>query len=359
MSDPGRSAAPPPFTWETPAGTPGAAAAPTGGQPKTAGEIYDRAPWIYRRGFVILLTVVAVVQIPVAVISALVQPSRATFASFTELSGESTPDQVSTAFQNAFPSIASAGLTVGLVSFIGGLLLSPALIATIARVHQGEPVSLGDAYASAFRSVLSILGGSILSGLAVLGVIVAFVVLGILVAVAGGDSGLGGVGVVIATLGAIVAAVYLVIRWTVWSQAVVLERRGPVEALVRSWSLMRGSMWRVLGIVFVTGIALLIAGLVLGVIGGILGAALPNGWQGLPAAMLGILTASWVPIVTTLIFFDLRARREGPAMAPVVTTSPAATPAPMTDVAAAPPGTAPARPGGTEEPEPESGPGPG
>src|SRR5439155_17887131 len=119
-----------------------------------------------------------------------------------------------------------------------------------------------------------------------------------------------------AVVGAVVAAAYVSIRWTVWSQAVVLERRGPFEALGRSWSLVRGSMWRILGLVFVTGIAVLVAGIVLGIIGGILGAALPISWQGVPAAVLGILTASWVPIVTTLIFFDLRARREGPAAAP-------------------------------------------
>lgn len=313
MSDPGQGAAPPPFTWEAPpAGTPGAAAAPAGGQMMTSGDIFERSVSTYRRGFLVLLAVAAVVQVPVAIIDAVIgQRFETAFAPFAQLSGrQPTSEELTTLFQNAFPSLISAGLTIGLVSLIAGLLLSPALIATIARIDRGEPASIGDAYTNALRSALPILGGSIIVGLVLTGLFLGILVVGIVIAAVSGDFGLGVLAVLVALVVATVAVAYVSVRWAVWAQAVVLERRGPLDALRRSWSLVRGSMWRVLGITLVAGIVAAIAGLVISVIGGILGSPLPGTWRTVVPAILGILTASWLPIVTTLIFFDLRTRHE-------------------------------------------------
>jgi hypothetical protein len=279
----------------------------------TSGDIFDRAVWIYRRGFVVLLAVAAVVQIPLALVEGIIgQRLETTAAAFSRLNGtQPTPEELTALFQDAFPALIAASLTIGLVSFIAGLLLSPALIDTIARIHRGEPSSVGDAYSAALRSAPAILVGSIVIGLAAAGLFAAIVVAGILVVVVSRDSGVAVLAILATFILSLFAVIYVTVRWAVWSQAVVLERRGPLDALGRSWQLVKGSMWRTLGIIVVVGIVAGLAGLILGAIGGAVSSGLPAGWRSVLPTILGIFTASWVQIVTTLLFFDLRARREG------------------------------------------------
>jgi hypothetical protein len=318
------SQTPPPFVWETPesaAATPGTTASAPAGRPMTSGDIFDRAVWIYRRGFVVLLAVAAVVQIPLAVVEGIIgQRLESTAAAFSRLNGtQPTPEELTALFQDAFPALIAASLTIGLVAFIAGLVLSPALIATIARIHGGEPASVGDAYRAALRSAPAILVGSIVIGLAAGGLFAAIVVGGILVVVVSRDSGVAVLAILATFILSLFAVIYITIRWAVWSQAVVLERRGPLDALGRSWQLVKGSMWRTLGIIVVVGIVAGLAGLILSAIGGAVSSGLPAGWRSVLPTILGIFTASWAPIVTTLLFIDLRVRREGP---PAVTTVP-------------------------------------
>lgn len=307
----------PPFAWETPESAAAAKGMPPAGTVMTSGDIFDRAVWIYRRGFVVLLGVAAVVQIPLAVVEAVIgQRLESTAAAFSRLTGtQPTPEELTALFQDAFPAVIAASLTIGLVSFIAGLLLSPALIATIARIHGGEPASVGDAYRAALRSAPAILVGSIVIGLAIAALFAAIVVGGILVVVVSRDSGVAVLAILATFILSLFAVIYVSIRWAVWSQAVVLERRGPLDALGRSWQLVKGSMWRTLGIIVVVGIVAGLAGLIFGAIGGAISSGLPAGWRSLLPAILGIFTASWIQIVTTLLFLDLRARREGGAVA--------------------------------------------
>jgi hypothetical protein len=304
----------PSFVWETPASA-AAAGTPPPGRVMTSGDIFDRALWVYRRGFVILVAVAAVVQIPLALVEGIIgQRLESTVAAFSRLNGtQPTPEELTALFQDAFPALIAASLTIGLVSFIAGLLLSPALIVTIARIHHGERASVGDAYRAALRSAPAILVGSIVIGLAAAGLFAAIVVAGILVVVVSRDSGVAVFAILATFILSLFAVIYVTVRWAVWSQAVVLERRGPLDALGRSWQLVKGSMWRTLGITVVVGIVAGLAGAILGIIGGAVSSGLPVGWRGVLPTVLGIFTVSWLPIVTTLLFLDLRARREAPA----------------------------------------------
>jgi hypothetical protein len=289
----------------------------------TASEILARAVGLYRRGFAVLLLVTAVVNVPLAVINALIGSRVANvltpFADYLAGTTEPTPAEVERFISDALPAIVSAGVTFAIVSWLAGALLTPALILASSEVDAGGRPQVGDIYRRAFGSFLAILVGGFVVGLVVGAVFLGIIVLGVLILILAGDQaiGLGILATVVAFIVALVVAGYISVRWAVWPAAVVLEGKGPLEALGRAWRLAKGSLWRIAGVTFVTAIAAGIAGLVLGIVGGAIGAALPAGWEGFPTELLMILVASWYAIAITLLFLDLRVRSEGaPAALP-------------------------------------------
>ena len=322
-AEPAPPAAPPAFVWETPgsaqpvgggwsagSGWSSGPGSPAGAM--TSSELIDRSISIYRRGFLVLVGVAAVIQIPLAIVHAVVgQRIAEAVTPFQRFSGTTpTTDELFRTLQDVLPALAGGVLLIAVVGFIAGLLLSPALIATVARVNAGEPATIADAYRTALRRAPAIFVGSLVQGFVLLALFVAIIVVGALL----DSAGLGGA-LVISLVVAFVAAVYVTIRWAVWTQVVVIEARDPLDALVRSWRLVGRSMWRTLAILFLTVLVTLVAGAILGVVGGLLGAVLPAGWRGIIPDVLAIVYVSWLPITMTLLFLDLRARREGVASA--------------------------------------------
>jgi hypothetical protein len=114
----------------------------------------------------------------------------------------------------------------------------------------------------------------------------------------------------------IVFWVYFYIRWYLVPQSVVVDGRRGTEALTRSGELVRGSWWRTLGIVALTQIVALVAGALVQL--PLLGAASAADSAGLSLAgniLATTLVAPYTAIVATLLYFDLRARKEGAAAA--------------------------------------------
>lgn len=103
--------------------------------------------------------------------------------------------------------------------------------------------------------------------------------------------------------------VFLVIIWLFGMQTVVIEQRTPVEALRRSWQIIRGSWWRVFLITL--GLILMLIGL--GILMGLVLLAAAE-IAGMLATLLGaLLSALITPILSiafTILYFDLRARKE-------------------------------------------------
>ena len=108
----------------------------------------------------------------------------------------------------------------------------------------------------------------------------------------------------------VVPGLWLAIRWYFGIQAAVLERRGPWESLERSGDLVAGSWWRVAGLLF------LISFVASGIVSPLLGlGAFGDGvvYTGM-LVVFNTVTMSLTAIFGTLLFFDLRARRDaGPA----------------------------------------------
>jgi len=134
---------------------------------------------------------------------------------------------------------------------------------------------------------------------------------------------------ILAVLGAIaviVLTIWFAVMFRMAAQVVVLEREGPARALGRSWRLVRGSFWRVLGITLLAGLIVVVTSGVLQIPFGLLAALAGGGNSLLPATsgnVAGILISAVGGVVAgavarpisagvaVLLYVDLRMRREG------------------------------------------------
>jgi len=130
----------------------------------------------------------------------------------------------------------------------------------------------------------------------------------------------------VGAIAAIMLTIWFSIMFRMVGPAVVLEREGPAQALARSWRLVRGSFWRVLGITLLAGLIVLVTAGVLQIPFGLLAAAAGGGNSLLPStggnvasilisAVGGVVAGAVArPIsagVAVLLYVDLRMRREG------------------------------------------------
>ena len=87
--------------------------------------------------------------------------------------------------------------------------------------------------------------------------------------------------------------------------ALVIENLKGTDAMSRSWNLVKGHFWHVLGTVVV-------AALISGVVGGILGSIGGSNWfvNWIFTTIGTIATAPFTALVTIILYLDLRARVE-------------------------------------------------
>jgi hypothetical protein len=128
----------------------------------------------------------------------------------------------------------------------------------------------------------------------------------------------GGILVALATVALIVPGVWLFVSYSVAVPALLLERIGPIDALRRSFRLVRGRWWSTAG-------TLLVGYLLIGILGALVTgvimvvpslAAEGNTLVGALGAVVGgtvgsVLTTPYSAAVVTLLYFDLRVRKEG------------------------------------------------
>ena len=145
-----------------------------------------------------------------------------------------------------------------------------------------------------------------------------FLAFGLVFGALGALTALAGPGVLVLLLVLIPAAFYFGVCWSLATPALLFEDTGPVRALKRSFGLVRGSWWRVLGVLMV---GVLLVSILSGILQGILTfipAALADGNEvvlALTAVVAGTvavtLTTPFTAAVFALVYFDQRVRREG------------------------------------------------
>jgi hypothetical protein len=215
------------------------------------------------------------------------------------------------------PSTIALLLLVSLLATLGGVVASAAVVSIGDSVFRGRPATVRGALATGVRRLPGLIGAGLLFGLAVFGVALLGFTFGALFVVGGGVAAFLGLVVIVA---AVVAVFFIAIRWSLLIQTIVLEKAGPVEGLSRSWRLVAGSGWRVLGYFLFVALVTGVIGAMIGVLpeailrvssASATGAALGTLFQGL----LTVLVAPIV-LVTLFLYYDLRFKQGEPAPQP-------------------------------------------
>ena len=210
----------------------------------------------------------------------------------------------------------SAGLA-GLVGWLAGLLLSGMLTVVVSRAVFGWTIGPGETWARIRGRLPALIG---LVALESVGLVILCGLVGLIVAAVGAASA--GAAVLIALPLVSVAIATVVYFYTVLSFApvlIVLERVPVIDAITRSFTLVRNSFWRVFGIRLLTWlVVVLIAGAIAApfdFVGGLLvgpgGSVLIGATVGAVGSAIGrIITAPFSAGVVVLLYIDRRIRAE-------------------------------------------------
>jgi hypothetical protein len=312
----------PPGGWAPPPQAPKPGVIPL--RPIAVGEILDGAFTSIRRNPKATLGIAAVVL----TISAIITTGLELFL-LSQLGLSTGSDRTLTGAQLAgmLAVVIPSGLTALILAFIVQILLTGLLTAVVGRSVLGGRITAGEAWQIARSRLPALLLATLLTALALVGPWAGLAAALILLGAAGAP---GGLVVAVLVLGIIACVVLGVWFWAMFSMsaaAVVLERRGPAQALGRSWRLVRGSFWRVFGILLLAALIVLVASSVLRLPFTVVSAALSSGSAPLTQAIqpsvaslvigavggivAGAITQPISAGVTVLLYVDLRMRREG------------------------------------------------
>ena len=231
-------------------------------------------------------------------------------------------------------SFVTSGLTLLATAFLSGMLALTVWDAVLGR--KSSPADAWHRFSPRFVPVLlaTLLIG-IIEFVVIVVVLLVFMIPFFLVVVNAAsarsyDSASAGIGgalsiIFLMIVALIVVACFFTVKFAFTSSAVVLEGLGPVDALKRSWSLSKGSFWRILGRILLIGI---VTGLISGVLGAVVGAILGVGANAadsvgmlvaFSAFVSALLSAVVIPVQSsfyTLMYLDERMRKEN--LAPMI-----------------------------------------
>ena len=225
--------------------------------PRSLGQLIEATFALYRRAAVPLFIIALVPQVPNMV--------------------------------NVVPD-SGAALALGLASFLLAVAATAAGISCVGRAMTGRSTDVLDCYGGAVNVLLPVLAVVVLVALALVGsVILMIIVIGIPL------------------------FFFLLVIWSFATHAVVIENRGVFNALGRSRELVRGNWWRVFGIglvfmLIVFAVVLLIV--LVSIIIDLLFNPGPLAYSIL-GGVVGALLSPVYYIASTLLYIDLRVRKEG------------------------------------------------
>ncbi|MFI5818993.1 glycerophosphoryl diester phosphodiesterase membrane domain-containing protein [Streptomyces rishiriensis] len=294
-------------------------------RPLGVGEILDGAVatmrTYWRTVLGISLTVAVITEVVVVLLQGLILNGSTDTAALGDPSA-TVDEQL-----NAMGDAMRATGPILLITLLGTITATALLTAVTSRAVLGKSVTLKEAWRDARPQVPRLFGLIFLLVLIAAAAAAVCLLPGILVSVLGDDDA-GAPLQAFGILASFVLVLWLLIRFSLASPALMLEKQGIKKALGRSAKLTRGSWWRVFGI---QALALLIANIVsmivvvpfalLGAVlsdGGVSGmteAGAEYGWTYLIVSGVGSVLGSMItfPIaagVIVLLYIDQRIRRE-------------------------------------------------
>ena len=205
-----------------------------------------------------------------------------------------------------------------LAVLVAGLIAGAACIRVAAQECAGVRSSMFSSVAIALRRLTRVVGISLISVAAVIGVAAVMIGLGsiLLLIVApdwASDTTPNAIDIFdmanfstevlliwLWSLLLALPALLLAGLWFMAPQAVIIENLHPIDSLRRSWKLVSVRIWRVCGTLSLAGLAVVAANVILSWI-------FPAGWA---YVLVNLLTLPFLSVFGTVIYLDLRARYE-------------------------------------------------
>jgi len=284
--------------------------------PLSAGELLDHAIYLYRKNFVTALGIVALTNLPVLVLQlgqSLVMP-----AATVRLA------PAGAGFTSSYLIYSLLTILVAAVSVVATGLHAAALAVLVGESYAGRSTTIALVYRRVLARGLSVLGAQLIFALGTVVLYGSLILVGAVSLLHNSDSRTGTtlVGLVTLLICCIILPLilpfYLLLytRWFLSVQCIILENRGALSGLKRSWSLVGGHFWRVLSIWFalVLFVSLPEIGLVL-LARYLAGLVLPSTVALIASQVAGgimvLFISPIVSLVTALLYYDLRIRKEG------------------------------------------------
>lgn len=264
-------------------------------------ELLDAAFEIYRRHFAIFLAVGVVAALPMALIQ---------YSSLSLIGGQRGVMTIPDVAGGSFAMLQ----VMMLVAYVVTLFITPftegITVTTAARAYRGEPVELGDATRAVFARPVAVLLAYwarfflIMAAMMAIG-IVGSIVVGILFAI------FRPIGILLAVplvIGMFVVAIVIWKRYFAVLPVLLVEEKRVADSMSRSRALADGNGAR---IVVLIGLVILIS-MFFGIMLGGIAAALVSGLVGALLYLFCVaLVNQFAGVVLTLLYFDLRIRKEG------------------------------------------------
>jgi Membrane domain of glycerophosphoryl diester phosphodiesterase len=231
-----------------------------GQYPLDIGRIFELTFSLFRFNWRTFVVAALIVMIPVAAVLAVAGyfTSSATADWYAQL------QDLALGRPTTLPSMDTilvllVGLLIGALAAIGAFVAEAAVTRAAVGTYNGErPNAVGSVRFAVAK--LHVLGGAyLLTFLASLGIAFIGVVIASLLVIATSSDGqiTRGPGVffgLVIFVAAFAALILLTVRWALVIPVIVIEGLGPVAALRRSWGLVSGSSWRVLGYLLAFGL---------------------------------------------------------------------------------------------------------
>jgi Membrane domain of glycerophosphoryl diester phosphodiesterase len=263
-------------------------------RPLPVGELLDETFKLYRRHFNVIAGVALIVILPNLLLTLLSGSYRANPVTYLQqvLQNLNDPEALQR-IQNQQGQY--TGSLLYLLSFPIAILLYPftagALFRAATSLAAGNVETVGSILAGTARRYFAMFGVLLLTVLVALG------------------------GIAIVTIPVVI---WVLIRWAVDTPALFAEGVGPVKAVGRSWNLTRDNWWRTLGILLLVGILVSLIQTALGTLFTGIAALVPGlssdiraGLVTTVSTLISALVGAISPIAITLLYLDLRVRKEG------------------------------------------------
>ncbi|MGH7627383.1 MAG: hypothetical protein ACREOJ_18955 [Gemmatimonadaceae bacterium] len=251
-------------------------------RPRSATEIVDASFRVLRQSYLQLAAVAAVILLPYIIVVVVMGANPADV-----------------------PRVLGFSVLLGICAAV----VEGAIVVAVSESYLNGTTRVAEALASAAKRLPGLIGVAILRGLVVgFGVVAVVLIPGIAAGVLLRNNI--PAMVVVLFLLALAPAVYLVLRTLFMTAVLMLEQTGVGNSFKRSWHLAGGQMWRVLLTMLLAWVIYIGLFVVLSLAVNLLLTRNPT-VSAVLSAIVMCFAYPFVGVVTTLLYYDLRVRKEG------------------------------------------------